>query len=239
MSANPEQSRPRVVLGVSGGIAAYKACELLRLFTESGHDVTVVPTAVGAGVRRRADVGGPVGQAGAHRGLGRRPRGAARAPGADRRPRGGRARDGRHPREGGPRPRRRPADQHPADRALPGCVRPGDAHRDVGAPGDRRQRRDAARAGRPGDRAGRGPAHRCRHRQGSAARAGGDLRGRDRRARPGRGREPPARTSPAATWWSPPAAPGSTSTRCGSSATVPRACRATPWPAPRSRAVPR
>jgi phosphopantothenoylcysteine decarboxylase/phosphopantothenate--cysteine ligase len=38
-------SRPRVVLGVSGGIAAYKACELLRLLTESGHDVTVVPTA--------------------------------------------------------------------------------------------------------------------------------------------------------------------------------------------------
>lgn len=37
--------RPRVVLGVSGGIAAYKACELLRRFTESGHDVTVVPTA--------------------------------------------------------------------------------------------------------------------------------------------------------------------------------------------------
>ncbi|MGW1175976.1 bifunctional phosphopantothenoylcysteine decarboxylase/phosphopantothenate--cysteine ligase CoaBC [Kitasatospora sp. NPDC002543] len=36
---------PRVVLGVSGGIAAYKACELLRRFTESGHQVTVVPTA--------------------------------------------------------------------------------------------------------------------------------------------------------------------------------------------------
>ncbi len=35
----------RVVLGVSGGIAAYKVCELLRLFTESGHDVRVVPTA--------------------------------------------------------------------------------------------------------------------------------------------------------------------------------------------------
>jgi phosphopantothenoylcysteine decarboxylase/phosphopantothenate--cysteine ligase len=35
---------PRVVLGVSGGIAAYKACELLRLLTESGHDVRVVPT---------------------------------------------------------------------------------------------------------------------------------------------------------------------------------------------------
>ena len=38
-------TRFRVVLGVSGGIAAYKACSLLRLFTESGHDVTVVPTA--------------------------------------------------------------------------------------------------------------------------------------------------------------------------------------------------
>ncbi|GAA2142239.1 bifunctional phosphopantothenoylcysteine decarboxylase/phosphopantothenate--cysteine ligase CoaBC [Kitasatospora kazusensis] len=35
---------PRVVLGVSGGIAAYKACELLRRLTESGHQVTVVPT---------------------------------------------------------------------------------------------------------------------------------------------------------------------------------------------------
>jgi phosphopantothenoylcysteine decarboxylase/phosphopantothenate--cysteine ligase len=34
----------RIVLGVAGGIAAYKACSLLRLFTESGHEVTVVPT---------------------------------------------------------------------------------------------------------------------------------------------------------------------------------------------------
>ena len=33
-----------VVLGVSGGIAAYKACTLLRLLKEAGHDVTVVPT---------------------------------------------------------------------------------------------------------------------------------------------------------------------------------------------------
>jgi phosphopantothenoylcysteine decarboxylase/phosphopantothenate--cysteine ligase len=34
----------RVVLGVSGGIAAYKAVEVLRLLTEAGHDVRVVPT---------------------------------------------------------------------------------------------------------------------------------------------------------------------------------------------------
>ena len=33
-----------MILGVSGGIAAYKACELLRLLTESGHSVRVVPT---------------------------------------------------------------------------------------------------------------------------------------------------------------------------------------------------
>ncbi|MGB8652490.1 MAG: bifunctional phosphopantothenoylcysteine decarboxylase/phosphopantothenate--cysteine ligase CoaBC [Mycobacteriales bacterium] len=36
---------PRVVLGVAGGIAAYKAVELLRRLTETGHDVRVVPTA--------------------------------------------------------------------------------------------------------------------------------------------------------------------------------------------------
>lgn len=34
----------RVVLGVAGGIAAYKAAHLLRLLTEAGHDVRVVPT---------------------------------------------------------------------------------------------------------------------------------------------------------------------------------------------------
>ncbi len=34
----------RVVLGVGAGIAAYKSCELLRLLTESGHSVRVIPT---------------------------------------------------------------------------------------------------------------------------------------------------------------------------------------------------
>jgi len=37
----------RIILGVAGGIAAYKACELLRLLTESGHQVRVVPTEAG------------------------------------------------------------------------------------------------------------------------------------------------------------------------------------------------
>ncbi|WP_433608487.1 bifunctional phosphopantothenoylcysteine decarboxylase/phosphopantothenate--cysteine ligase CoaBC [Dactylosporangium sp. CA-139114] len=45
MPDQPAEGRPRVVLGVAGGIAAYKACELLRRLTESGHRVRVVPTA--------------------------------------------------------------------------------------------------------------------------------------------------------------------------------------------------
>ncbi|MFP5021406.1 bifunctional phosphopantothenoylcysteine decarboxylase/phosphopantothenate--cysteine ligase CoaBC [Pseudonocardia phyllosphaerae] len=35
---------PEVLLGVSGGIAAYKSAELLRRLTESGHGVRVLPT---------------------------------------------------------------------------------------------------------------------------------------------------------------------------------------------------
>ena len=43
--ATPDgRDRPRVILGVGGGIAAYKACEVLRGLTETGHDVRVVPT---------------------------------------------------------------------------------------------------------------------------------------------------------------------------------------------------
>lgn len=42
---DPVSPRPRrIVLGVGGGIAAYKACELLRRLRADGHDVVVVPT---------------------------------------------------------------------------------------------------------------------------------------------------------------------------------------------------
>ena len=34
----------RIVLGVGGGIAAYKSASLLRLLTEAGHNVSVIPT---------------------------------------------------------------------------------------------------------------------------------------------------------------------------------------------------
>ena len=36
--------RKRIVVGVSGGIAAYKACSVVRQLTEAGHRVRVVPT---------------------------------------------------------------------------------------------------------------------------------------------------------------------------------------------------
>src|SRR6188474_1756240 len=35
----------RVLLGVTGGIAAYKACDLTRLFVRAGHEVTPILTA--------------------------------------------------------------------------------------------------------------------------------------------------------------------------------------------------
>ena len=44
MTDDVRAGNPQVVLGVGGGIAAYKSASLLRLLTESGHDVTVVPT---------------------------------------------------------------------------------------------------------------------------------------------------------------------------------------------------
>ena len=34
----------RIIVGVAGGIAAYKACSVVRQLTEAGHDVRVVPT---------------------------------------------------------------------------------------------------------------------------------------------------------------------------------------------------
>ena len=34
----------RILLGITGGIAAYKAANLVRLLKESGHEVTVLPT---------------------------------------------------------------------------------------------------------------------------------------------------------------------------------------------------
>lgn len=45
MSASQQPAQPRkVVVGVAGGIAAYKSCHIVRAFKEHGDDVRVVPT---------------------------------------------------------------------------------------------------------------------------------------------------------------------------------------------------
>jgi phosphopantothenoylcysteine decarboxylase / phosphopantothenate---cysteine ligase len=44
LSATPESSNPRIVLGVAGGIAAYKSVELLRLLREKGYHVAPILT---------------------------------------------------------------------------------------------------------------------------------------------------------------------------------------------------
>ncbi len=147
------------------------------------------------------------------------------APG-DRRPAG----------QGRPRAGRRPADQHAAHRPLPGRVRPGDAHRDVGAPRHPGQRRDPARA----------RARSCI--EPAEGRLTGADTGKGRLPEPAEIFElvpracwpaaPPRPTWPAATSSSPPAAPASTSTRCASSATAPPACRATPSPGRPPRGAP-
>ena len=41
-SMSSETKKPCIVLGVTGGIAVYKACELLRLLQKRGIDVFVV-----------------------------------------------------------------------------------------------------------------------------------------------------------------------------------------------------
>lgn len=45
----PSPGRYKIILGVTGGIAAYKACELVRLFKRGGHEVRVVMTAAAEG----------------------------------------------------------------------------------------------------------------------------------------------------------------------------------------------
>ena len=45
MAANDRLSSPRVLLGVTGGIAAYKSPELVRRLAERGCEVQVVMSA--------------------------------------------------------------------------------------------------------------------------------------------------------------------------------------------------
>ena len=92
---------------------------------------------------------------------------------------------------------------------APVLVAPGDAHRDVGAPGGAGEPRDAAPPGRARGRPRVRPARRRRRRRGPPRRPG-----RSWPRRPSVLRRGPA-TSPGCGCSSPPAAPASRSTRCG------------------------
>ena len=170
-----------IVLGVTGGIAAYKAAELTRLLVKDGVDVDVVMT------EARARASSPPltfqalsGRAGAHRPVGHpapTTRWATSSCLARRRRDRRRARLGGFPRQARARPRRRPAlDAVPRAR-LPAARRAGDEPPDVGATPPRSatsrssRRRRAILGPGSGDQAcgeiGDGP----------HARARGDLRG--------------------------------------------------------------
>ena len=128
----------RILLGVTGGIAAYKACELTRLLVKAGHEVVPLVTP-GAERFVRAET---------FSALARRPP-ATTLPAPDaRRPARRRAVHREHAREARARPRRQPAHRGCARPPRPGARRAGDEPAHVGASGDARERRAAARARR-------------------------------------------------------------------------------------------
>ena len=233
----------RLLLGVTGGIAAYKAVELVRLATKAGHSVRVVQTPASLEFVGKATFEGITGAPVLVDRVGARP-GPGRLPG-DPEPSHSaishlelvRRADvyaiapasantlaklaGGHGRQ--------PADQRRAGVARAAAGRARDEQPHVGPPGDAGQPRDAARARR-------------------RRRAAGDRVRWPRRASwaPGGWPSPPRswpRSSgwPAATascrtrWtacacWSPRAARASRSTRCASSATARRGGWASRWP---------
>ena len=157
---SPDRRRPmlagkRIVLGVTGGIAAYKAVEVCRRLVDAGAHVVPVMTKGAEHFVGRTTFTGAGQRAGPDGAVRRRRPDPAHPPRPDGRPR---ARRPGH----GPRDRRlrrravdRPADERAAGDARAGADLPGDAHRDVGAPGGRREHADAAPARRARRRAGR------------------------------------------------------------------------------------
>ena len=150
----------RLLLGVSGGIAAYKAIETARLAVKAGHAVRVIQTPtserfVGAasfeGITgapvltsefepdpaRGSYPGEPLPERApiSHLALVERARAVP-----------DRAREREHDREARPRPRRQPAEHGGARRRMPGRRRAGDEQPHVPAPGDAGQPRDTARS---------------------------------------------------------------------------------------------
>ena len=236
-SPRPMARRVNVVVGITGGIAAYKAVGVVRGLVLAGHDVHVVATE--AALRF---VGRPTLEA-----ISRNPVHTELYEGVA---------EVRHVALGQAADliviapatantiaklaaglRRRPARQHRArHRRRPLVIAPAMHTEMWQQPGDGRQHRDrsarAASRRRPGDR----PAHRRR----LGSRPHGGARRDRRRAALGAVAPRAARaTSPAAASWSPPAARASRSTRSASSATARAARRASRSPARPPRAEPR
>ena len=154
----------RVLLGVSGGIAAYKACELCRLFVKDGHDVVPLVTPGRRAIRHRRDVS--------------RARPAPRrrrrlSPPDARRPPRRRAVHGEHAREARARARRQRPHRGGARAPRADARRAGDESAHVVACRDARERRDAACARRRARRPRRGRDGRGRARRGADVGAGG------------------------------------------------------------------
>ena len=155
------QSLRRSLIHVPGGAPGsqgnrrVQGVRLLRRLSEAGHDVTVVPTDAALNF-----VGATTWAA-----LSGNPVATGCSPTSTRSSTCAWVRLPTwcwwHPRRptswpGSARHCRRPAGQRAAHRLVPGGVRPGNAHRDVGAPGHAGQRRGAAPARHDGDRSGLG-----------------------------------------------------------------------------------
>ena len=149
----------RVLLGVTGGIAAYKACEVCRLLVARGHDVVPLLT---PDAERFVT-------AETFRALARRPPGGRRLSRTSTRARPARRRavHREHAREARARARRQRGDRRRARAPRADARRAGDEPADVVARGDARERGDAARARRRARRPRRRRDRRGRARRGA------------------------------------------------------------------------
>ena len=137
---------PLVLVGVTGGVAAYKTCEIVRRLVEAGRDVrcALTPDAarfIGPQLLARAHA-----QARARRPPGARRQLPAPRRRARRRRRLHRAVHGQHAREAGRRPGRQRRHAERALDARAAARRAGDERAHVAPPGDAGQRRAPARA---------------------------------------------------------------------------------------------
>ena len=168
-----------IVLGVSGGIAAYKSAELVRLLVNAGANVRVMMTRNATEFITPLTLQTLSAESGrdrhllAHAGIRNRAHPTRRQRRRDR----DRARDGRRDRQGRRRYRRRHRDDRAARDARESRVRARDERAHVRSSDGRRESRQAAVARRRDNRAGRGRARVRLRRQGPAAGPGDRRRG--------------------------------------------------------------